>query len=153
VSNHKAKCSCKYSLVINQLGQLTCPDRQVECRVHNDCPSNQACNNLRCKNPCSAQNCGAGKECQVLDHTAFCICTDGCNPTASICFKDKGCPSNQACIKYKCEDPCAGASCPGNTPCIVEDHKALCKFCPPGFTTDPNYGCVQGTSGGLELPA
>ena len=137
---------CKFSLVINQQGELTCPDHQVECRVHNECPSNQACANGRCRNPCgNGAICPAGKECQVLDHKAVCICTTGCNPSASICFKDRGCPSGQACVKYKCQDPCKGTTCPGNTPCIVEDHKALCKFCPPGFSTDANYGCVQGT--------
>jgi hypothetical protein len=26
----------------------------------------------------------------------------------------------------------------------VEDHKAVCKFCPPGFITDANYGCIKG---------
>ena len=69
VSNHKPICKCKYSLVVNQQGVLTCPDRQVECRTHNECPSNQACDNGRCKSPCdNPRICPAGKECQVLEH-------------------------------------------------------------------------------------
>jgi len=80
----------------------------------------------------------------VLEHKAVCVCTTGCNPEVSICLKDRGCPRGQACIGYQCKNPCEGTTCPGNTPCIVEDHKAVCKFCPPGFTTDANYGCIQG---------
>ena len=148
VSNHKPICKCKHSLVVNQQGILTCPDRQVECRIDNECPSNQGCESGRCINPCDRPRlCEAGKECQVLDHKAVCICTTGCNPSVSICLKDRGCPRNQACINLQCKNPCEGKVCPGNTPCIVEDHQAVCKFCPPGFETDANYGCIQGKEG------
>ena len=51
---------------------------------------------------------------------------------------------------YKCQDPCAGLSCPGNAPCVVEGHKPVCKFCPPGFIADPNYGCLEGTQSVLK---
>ena len=43
----------------------------------------------------------------------------------------------------QCVDPCAEAECPGNTPCLVEDHKAICKFCPSGFVVDKDYGCLE----------
>ena len=145
VSNHKPSCRCKFSLVINQAGALTCPTGQVQCRQHEDCPSNQACDNGRCKSPCdNPRACPNGKECQVLDHKAVCVCIDGCNPSVSICLKDKGCPSHQACVGYTCKNPCDDKKCPDNTPCEVEDHKAVCKFCPPGFITDANYGCIKG---------
>ena len=49
-----------------------------------------------------------------------------------------------ACINFKCQNPCEGYTCQGNTPCVVENHKAVCKFCPPGFVTDTNYGCLEG---------
>merc|ERR1740129_2002584 len=35
-------------------------------------------------------------------------------------------------------------------PCIVEDHQAICKFCPPGFEIDANYGCIQGSTVGCR---
>ena len=145
VSGHKPVCQCKYSLVVSQAGALTCPDRQVQCRSDDECPSNQACQSARCVNPCDKpQLCGAGKECQVLEHKAFCMCTTGCTPSVSICLKDRGCSRHQACINFQCKNPCEGKVCPGNTPCIVEDHQAICKFCPSGFVTDANYGCIQG---------
>ena len=144
VSNHKATCQCKYSLVINQQGALTCPDRQVECRQNSDCPSNQACDAGACKNPCSPRLCAAGKECQVQDHRPYCVCADSCNPSVSICLRDKGCPENLACKNFQCVNPCEGKQCPDNTPCEVVDHQAVCKFCPPGFITDANYGCIKG---------
>ena len=150
VAGHKPTCQCKHSLVINHEGSLTCPDREVECRQHADCPSNQACSEAgRCRSPCdasdpSATTCPKGKQCQVLDHKAVCMCVEGCNPSVSICLKDRGCPPGQACIGYQCRNPCEEKKCPNGTPCEVEDHKAVCKFCPPGFTTDPNYGCIKG---------
>ena len=72
---------------------------------------------------------------------AVCMCTAQCE--ASICLKDRGCPANQACRNFQCVDPCADAECPGNTPCLVEDHKAICKFCPSGFVVDKDYGCLE----------
>ncbi len=145
VTNHKPQCQCKYSLVINQEGALTCPDRQVECRQDNDCPSNQACDQGRCKNPCDNQRiCPSGKDCQVLNHKATCVCIEGCNPSVSICLKDRGCPSHQACVNFQCKNPCDDITCPDNTPCEVENHKAVCKFCPEGFIIDANYGCIKG---------
>jgi hypothetical protein len=146
VASHKPVCQCKYSLVINQEGALTCPDRDVECRQDSDCPSNQACSEGRCRSPCSEADklCPKGKQCQVLDHKAVCMCVEGCNPSVSICLKDRGCPSNLACVGYQCRNPCEEKKCPNGTPCEVEDHKAVCKFCPPGFTTDPSYGCIKG---------
>ena len=137
VAGHKPTCQCKHSLVINHEGSLTCPDREVECRQHADCPSNQACSEAgRCRSPCdasdpSATTCPKGKQCQVLDHKAVCMCVEGCNPSVSICLKDRGCPPGQACIGYQCRNPCEEKKCPNGTPCEVEDHKAVCKFCPP----------------------
>ena len=51
-----------------------------------------------------------------------------------------------ACVNFQCIDPCTKLNCPNGTPCIVVDHKAECKFCPPGFTVDRNYGCLKGTA-------
>ena len=83
-----------------------------------------------------------GKSYRVLNHEPVCMCTEGCSPTVSICLKDKGCPAHLACKNSECVDPCAGHSCPGATPCVVENHKANCKFCPPGYVADENYGYV-----------
>ena len=147
---HKASCQCKNKLVINSAGELTCPGRQDNrpdntCQSDDSCPPHLACVNKICQTPCHHAACPPGKTCHVLNHKALCMCGRECESSVSICLKDRGCPPDQACINYKCQDPCAGLSCPGNTPCVVEDHKPVCKFCPPGFVADPNYGCLGGT--------
>ena len=114
------------------------------CRSSQECPSQLNCVAGSCKNPCGSKSCPSGKTCQVLNHNALCMCTKGCNTEVSICLKDRGCPSDKACLNYQCKNPCQGLSCPNNTPCIVEDHKPICKFCPDGFVVDQNYGCIKG---------
>ena len=105
-------------------------------------------NHADTQNPCHDSLCPADKACRVLEHKAVCMCTAACE--ASICLKDRGCPANQACRNFQCVDPCLEAECPGNTPCLVEDHTAICKFCPKGFVVDKDYGCLE--SGTTWLP-
>ena len=113
----------------------------VGCTADAQCPLTHACVGGACQNPCHASLCPKDKACRVLEHKAVCMCTKQCE--ASICLKDRGCPANQACRNFQCVDPCAGAECPGNTPCLVEEHKAICKFCPSGFVVDKDYGCLE----------
>ena len=141
VQNHVATCRCKHKLAINSLGELKCGlDRQ--CISNEECPLKMACVSGSCRNPCTEGSCPKGKRCQVLNHQPLCMCEKDCQPSVSICLKDRGCPSDQACVNYKCENPCDFHSCPGLAPCIVQDHKPLCKFCPEGFIADENYGCL-----------
>jgi hypothetical protein len=41
-------------------------------------------------------------------------------------------------------DPCVNVTCTDDAPCFVEEHRPVCKFCPPGFDTDSKYGCLKG---------
>lgn len=49
------------------------------------------------------------------------------------------CPSNLACIREKCVDPCPG-SCGTNAQCTVLNHNSICT-CAVGFTGDPFTNC------------
>ena len=144
-NNHKASCQCKNKLVINAAGELTCPGGSNVCNNDQACPLHLACVNQVCQSPCHSQSCQPGKVCHVLNHKPICMCGKECEAEVSICLKDRGCPRGQACVNFKCQDPCEGYSCPGNVPCKVESHKPVCKFCPPGFIPDQNYGCLEGT--------
>lgn len=147
VHQHRPVCVCKAGFVLNSDGELTCaPGSDAECTRDQQCASNLACVDGQCRNPCTLARrapCPPQKTCEVLNHHAVCICTRDCNPSLSICLRDSGCPSHQACRNYRCEDPCESASC-ADAPCFVEDHKPICKFCPPGFVTDSKYGCLKG---------
>lgn len=147
VHRHRPTCVCKNGFVVNDRGEIACAPDEIECKADNDCPSNKACFEGRCDSPCTALKnppCPPEKSCDVLNHRPVCICLKNCNPTLSICLRDNGCPPEQACRAFRCEDPCATANCPESAPCYVEDHKPICKFCPPGFVSDPKYGCLKG---------
>lgn len=147
VHHHRATCVCKKGFVVNERGEIYCAPESTECTQDSQCPSNKACIDGLCENPCTASvksPCPPEKSCDVLNHQPVCICLKNCQPTLSICLRDNGCPANQACRAFRCEDPCATAQCPENTPCYVEDHKPICKFCPPGFVKDAKYGCLKG---------
>lgn len=144
VQNHKPRCVCKHNLVINDRMELTCPGnvREEGCRADYECADNLACISNKCQSPCNSQFCEANKSCRVIQHKPICYCDNHeCQATASICLKNSGCPPHLACVKYQCTDPCASIQCPGNLPCVVQDHVGTCKFCPPGYVADGRNGC------------
>lgn len=146
---HRPVCVCKSGFMVNELGELTCAPDKRECTRNDECGSNMACIDLKCQNPCVATAtrlapCPADKACQVQDHKPVCICMKDCSPSISICLRDSGCPIGLACRNYQCINPCDIASCAANSPCFVEDHKPICKFCPPGFIADSRNGCQKG---------
>lgn len=146
---HKAVCVCKSGFVVNEYGELTCAPDKRECSRDDECASNMACIELKCRNPCVTlpnrrSPCDADKSCEVQDHKPICICMKDCSPSISICLRDSGCPTGLACRNYQCINPCDIATCAENSPCFVEDHKPICKFCPQGFVADARFGCQKG---------
>lgn len=146
VRQHRPICVCQYGFTLNSAGEFICAGRRIECRSQEDCLPSQMCHENKCVNPCAAlEPCPPKKKCAIFNHQPVCICEEqDCQPSVSICFNDKGCPTSQACVNYQCTDPCETHVCPGGSPCYTEDHKPQCKFCPSGFTVDENYGCVPG---------
>ncbi|KAK3931322.1 Fibrillin-1, partial [Frankliniella fusca] len=146
VRHHRPVCVCKAGFVVNDVGELTCAPERRECSRDEECAPNRACTGGRCVNPCAAKTCPLKKSCQVVDHKPICLCTADCHPELSICLRDSGCPQGLACIDYRCTDPCTNMTCPQGAPCYVEEHRAVCKFCPQGFNSDQNSGCTKGKS-------
>ncbi len=145
VRNHQPVCVCRHGFLVNEIGEFVCSPGAVECRSDQECPSHQACVNFKCDDPCRINKpCGDGKICDVVDHKPVCICTKDCSAEVFICLRDEGCPPNEACKGYQCRNPCDGHPCPQDTPCVVENHRPVCKFCPPNFVPDTRYGCVPG---------
>ncbi|KAL1140438.1 hypothetical protein AAG570_000370 [Ranatra chinensis] len=144
VRDHRPICVCKYGFSLNHRGELGCaPEGAARCLNDAQCPTHLACKGGRCLNPCSENLCSENRTCSVVDHLPVCLCTRDCSPSITICLRDNGCPVNRACRNYLCIDPCQNTTCPSDAPCTVEDHKAICKFCPRGFITDPQYGCIK----------
>lgn len=142
-------CVCRAGFVVNESGELACAPEDAQCTTNDECASNLACIKGECRDPCITPHkdnpiCSSDKTCHVLDHKPICLCLKGCSPALSICLRDAGCPPGLACKNFKCENPCDGVKCPDGTPCYVEDHKPVCKFCPPGFVSDAKQGCLKG---------
>jgi len=79
-------CSC----LPNYLGRP--PNCRPECVTSQECPSNLACRNERCVDPCPG-SCGAQALCTVVNHNPVCTCPQGyvgdafvaCTPAPITC--------------------------------------------------------------------
>ncbi|KAJ4432717.1 hypothetical protein ANN_21354 [Periplaneta americana] len=95
-------------------------------------------------NPCQPSPCGANAVCKQQNSAGSCTCLpdyignpyEGCRPE---CVLNTDCPSNRACIRNKCQDPCPG-TCGQNADCQVVNHLPSCT-CRPSFTGDPFRFC------------
>lgn len=97
------------------------------------------------KNPCYPSPCGSNSLCREVDGSASCSCLPSyfgappyCRPECTI---NAECPSNKACIREKCIDPCSG-SCGFGALCTTINHTPSCS-CPLGYTGDPFSSCVK----------
>lgn len=98
------------------------------------------------KDPCYLSPCGLNSQCAIsADNTPSCSCLPtfigsppNCRPE---CHVNSECPTNQACIKQKCTDPCVGL-CGFNALCQVTLHQARCT-CPESYTGDPFTICSE----------
>lgn len=97
--------------------------------------------------PCVPNPCGSNSLCREQNGAGSCQCLpeyfgnpyEGCRPE---CVLNSDCPSNKACIRNKCQNPCGG-SCGQNAECQVVNHLPSCT-CRLGYTGDPyNYCTVQ----------
>lgn len=52
------------------------PGCRPECTASSECPSEKACMNQKCKDPCPSV-CGSNALCQVRNHSPICVCNDG----------------------------------------------------------------------------
>ena len=121
-----AVCTCQQ----NYIG--TPPSCRPECVVSTDCPQNRACIAQRCEDPCT-QTCGAGANCQVINHNPVCTCPDGYtgNPLFNCILGEEKRPQN-----LPPENPCASSFCGPNSQCRAIDGVPACS-CLPNFIGRP----------------
>lgn len=94
--------------------------------------------------PCVPNPCGSNANCREQNGVGSCQCLpeyygnpyEGCRPE---CVLNSDCPTNKACIRNKCQNPCGG-SCGQNAECQVVNHVPTCT-CRVGFTGDPYSFC------------
>lgn len=94
--------------------------------------------------PCIPNPCGSNAVCRELNGAGSCQCLpeyfgnpyEGCRPE---CVLNSDCPSNRACVRNKCQNPCPGA-CVQNADCSAVNHLPVCT-CKLEFTGDPYRYC------------
>lgn len=93
--------------------------------------------------PCVPSPCGPNSQCRDIGGAPSCSCLanymgvpPNCRPECSI---NSECPSNRACMRERCRDPCPG-SCGAGAQCTVINHTPVCT-CPEGYTGDPFTNC------------
>lgn len=93
--------------------------------------------------PCIPSPCGANSKCRVANGLAVCSCMEtfvgappNCKPECTV---NAECPSNRACHKFRCANPCA-KTCGLNAKCEVINHNPICS-CPLDMTGDPFARC------------
>lgn len=128
-----------------------------ECTKDSECPSQHACINQKCQNPCrQAGICSPDQECQVQDtypvRTVMCVCpsdsvatSDGrCKPIVSPeCKSDFECPDSARCVRGSCIEACRIDPCGLNALCNAQNHHAVCT-CPPYYVGNPHIECASG---------
>lgn len=96
--------------------------------------------------PCEPSPCGPNAECIERNGAASCKCIDdyqgnpydGCRPE---CVLSSDCPTDKACIRNKCKDPCPGI-CGSNAQCYAVNHVPNC-VCNEGYTGDAFSNCQR----------
>lgn len=94
--------------------------------------------------PCVPSPCGSNALCKEQNGAGSCSCLpdyignpyEGCRPE---CVLNSDCPSNKACIRNKCTDPCPG-TCGQNAECQTINHLPSC-ICVNGYIGDPFRYC------------
>lgn len=126
VISHTVSCSCLPGYVGNAFVQCIQQKEEV-------------------LNPCEPSPCGANAECKERNGAGSCICLpdyqgnpyEGCRPE---CILSSDCPTNKACVRSKCADPCPGI-CGLNAECLVINHVPTCS-CITGYIGDPFLNCI-----------
>lgn len=94
---------------------------------------------------CDTVRCGSNAECKERDGALSCVCLPGYYGDALIgcrpeCVLNTDCPSNKACMNFKCVDPCTGL-CGSEAVCQTVNHAPVC-YCPRGLSGDPFISCT-----------
>lgn len=116
-------CSC----LVSYIGSP--PNCRPECSINSECPTNQACIQQKCRDPCPGL-CGSGAQCSVFNHIPVCACLDGyTGDPFSFCRVKLPEPVVE-------QDPCNPSPCGPNAQC----NKGSCA-CLPEYHGDPYVGC------------
>ena len=106
-----------------------------ECTINPDCPSDKACINNKCRDPCPGV-CGVHSTCSASNHFAICRCDPGfIGDPFSACYPKPTDPPRVEVV-----DPCNPTPCGDNAVCSQQRSAAACR-CIPEYFGDPYVAC------------
>lgn len=137
--NGSPSCSCLSEYVGSP------PNCRPECIINNECASNLACIQSKCKNPCQ-NTCGLNSECKVLNHIPNCVCQIGYtgDPFTSCSLIPTPAPVENL-------NPCSPSPCGANAICRVQNNAGSCS-CLPEYIGNPYEGCRPECSLNSDCP-
>lgn len=154
--HHQPVCNCQPGTTGNPYVECSGYREQPQCTVDSDCPSQLACINVHCENPCAKSDvCSPQQTCTVLDtlplRTVMCRCpidttTDNAGrcvpvqPDQPGCRIDDECSDSDKCISGTCILACRVEQCGVNAQCLSKSHRAICT-CAPGYEGNPHIEC------------
>ncbi|ENN73328.1 hypothetical protein YQE_10090, partial [Dendroctonus ponderosae] len=104
-----------------------------ECSLNSDCPSNKACINNKCADPCPG-TCGVNADCQVINHIPSCNCPLGyTGEPFTACYRA---PEPVPPSEVGPSHPCDPWPCGPNSGCREISGQASCT-CLPGYFGAP----------------
>ena len=109
------------------------PNCRPECVINSECPSNKACINFKCGDPCIGA-CGISAKCDVANHNAICSCPYNLIGDPFVRCYDK---PIEPVIE---EDACNPDPCGLNARCEDRGSSASCT-CPPNYLGNPYIEC------------
>ena len=138
----QAFCECLPGMLGDPLSPAGC---KPECVRQDDCPTNLACINAQCQDPCPGA-CGISSQCTVDNHNPICSCPPGYvgNPFDRCVLDKKPTPK---------PDPCNPSPCGTNTLCTVLDGGAVCECMSDNYIGNPLVGCKPECILNTECPS
>lgn len=153
---HQPVCTCQPGTTGNPYVECAGYRDQPQCVTDSDCPSQLACVNARCENPCAKSDvCAPQQTCTVIDtsplRTVMCRCpvdmiidsSGRCVPIRQEqpgCRSDDECADSDKCISGTCILACRVEQCGINAQCLSKTHRAICT-CAPGYEGNPHIEC------------
>lgn len=110
------------------------PNCRPECVSNTECPSNKACINRKCADPCPG-SCGVNAECRVVSHTPICLCQRGYTGDPFLY-----CNLQVQAIEQERPTPCVPSPCGANAECREQNGAGSC-VCIPGYFGNPYEQC------------
>ncbi|KAF3421640.1 hypothetical protein E2986_11478 [Frieseomelitta varia] len=138
VVNDAPSCSCSPEFIGAP------PNCRPECVSNSECPSNMACVNQKCRDPCPG-SCGANAECRVVSHTPTCVCPSDYTGDPFTQCTSRPCKNYEIFFDLTWTvpvnlSPCSPSPCGFNAICKEQNGVGSCT-CLPDYIGNPYEGC------------